>query len=72
MVTGETDSAASEMVNWMVCAEVTEPAGTEMTQLPPNALSLYWLLGSDVDNEKRAIPLGTRASMAKAPPLCTT
>ncbi len=52
MVAGVTDNAASEMVNWMVCAEVTDPDGTEMTQLPPNALSLYWLLDSDVDHEK--------------------
>ena len=41
MVAAVTDKTASEMVNWMVCAEVTDPEGTEMTQLPPNALSLY-------------------------------
>ena len=52
MVTGETVTAASEMVNCMVWSEDTEPAGTEMTQLPPNALSLYWLLDSDVDHVK--------------------
>ena len=56
----------------MVCAEVTAPGGTEMSQLPPNALALYWLLDSDVDHEKWATPLGTSASMAKEPPLCTT
>ena len=71
-VTGGTDNTAYEMVNWMVCAEVTDPEGTEMTQLPPKAVSLYWLPDSDVDHEKFAIPLGTRASMAKEPPLCTT
>ena len=43
-----------------------------MTQLPPNALSLYWLPDSDVDHEKLAMPLGTSASMAREPPLCTT